>query len=99
MARFEGGANIASREASKPVMIGFMRKIVKFIIKLHESSLTFQVAAISPMSATRTTGRMREQGQEAFTRMIQDISGRIDFVSIPADSGTVLGFYAVYRTV
>jgi hypothetical protein len=99
MARFAGRANISAREASRSPMIEFVRDIARTAIRLHDASPTFQVASIPPISASSLTRRIRAQGQEAFERMAKDISDRIYFVSLLADSGTVLGFNSVHAMI
>jgi hypothetical protein len=44
-------------------------------VSLARSSPEFQPESIPRISATTSTRRIREQGQEAFHRMIEEISG------------------------
>jgi hypothetical protein len=96
MARFAGSANVSAREAAKPPLIGLVREVAAIAIEMHGEAPSFQASSIPGTSATSMTRRIREQGAEAFERMMKDMRTKVCYVNLIADSGTVLRFNAVH---
>jgi hypothetical protein len=64
-------------------------------IRLTRRSPNFRAESIPRISLTKPTPGLLEQGQEAFDRVVEDLSARIHSMNLLTDSGTVLGFTAL----
>jgi hypothetical protein len=91
--------NVSVREAEREAMTDFFREISSTVVRLARSSPTFDPRILPAMSLTVLTRKIRTTGGEAFDQMIADISGRILYVNLLTDSGTVLGFNAFHAVL
>jgi hypothetical protein len=95
-ALFIARANIPAREADRDALHDFVQEISQTTIELYRTSPRFQPSSIPRFSATRITRRMRLQGSEAFEAMLSDVAGRIHYVNLLTDAGTVHNFNALH---
>jgi hypothetical protein len=99
IAQFTARSNLSARQGGGEVLDEFVHDIARISVRLARSSPDFNAESIPRISATTLTRRIREQGEEAFRRMIEDLSGRIHYMNLLTDSGTVLGFTALHAVL
>jgi hypothetical protein len=99
VARFAARTNCPVREAGREALQDFVREIASLAVQLSRTSPAFQPDSIPIMSPTTLTRRIHEMGQEAFDRMIEDLCGRVCYVNLLTDSGTVLGFNTLHAVL
>jgi hypothetical protein len=95
LAKFTARVNLSVRQGGGETLDVFVYSIAMITIQLTRSSPNFRAESIHHICPTALTRRHREQGQEAFDRMIENLSGRIQSMNLLTDSGTVLGFTAL----
>jgi hypothetical protein len=99
IAQFAARANISARQGGGEVLDEFVHDVARISVRLARSSPDFQPESIPRISATTLTRRIREQGHEAFHRSIDEISGRIHYMNLLTDSGTVLDFSSLHAVL
>jgi hypothetical protein len=91
-AKFTARANLSVRQGGGEALDEFVHDIASITIRLTRSSPNFRTKSIPRISPTTFTHRLRQQGQEAFDGMVEDLSRRIHYTNLLTDSNTVLRF-------
>jgi hypothetical protein len=96
-ARFVARANLAVHD-TRPLN-DFVSDIATIAVQLHETCARFDPASLPRITATTLTRRIRSEGTATFDRILDNISGRIRYVNLLTDSGTVLAFNTLHAVL
>jgi hypothetical protein len=94
--RFAACANLSVREATRGALDEFAQDVALITLRLFRASPHFEAFLCPRMSTAQLMPRIREEGAEAFVRIMEEIAGRIRDLNLVTDSGTVLRLTALH---